>query len=574
MKKAFKIFVPILLAAAIILGVAWYLFIYDRDFTRDMLLQAARHFDSQGQHAIGAWCYDQAYVLADDNDAVAIELAEQHIADGNYTQAEAILSRAIEDGGGINLYTALCKTYIAQDKIMDAVKLLNGITNPELKSQLDSIRPAAPKVTPDPGFYNQYISVTITAESGTLYVNPLGEYPSILDAPYAEPVLLSGGENTIYAVALADNGLVSPLSVFGYTVGGVIEEIQFVDKAFEESIRHMLGVSSDTTLFSNDLWEITYFEMPAEAESYADLKYMPFLEELVIQNGVANQLQYVSGLSHLNTLKVINTPVTSEETAIISSLSKLEKLTLSDCGLSSVAGLEKLVDLTYLDLSDNTIRNISSLSALKKLSEVYLQRNVLTELSSLSGLTSVKILDISYNAISDLGPISNMSVLSRLNASNNQLSGITSLSSLTGLTHLDISCNNITSIRELAVLNKLTELNLSTNAVSDISCLAELSSLQNLDFSHNQVSELPAFADDSQLVSINGSHNLLEDLKALSGLQSLNNVTMDYNENIEAVDCLANCPRLVIVNVFGTKVKEVEMLTGQSIVVNFDPTQE
>ena len=574
MKKAFKILVPILLAAAILLGLAWYLFIYDRDFTRDILLQAARHFDSQGQHAIGAWFYDQAYELAGDNDAVAIELAEQHIADGNYTQAEAILSRAIEDGGGISLYTALCKTYIAQDKIMDAVKLLNGVTNPDLKSQLDSIRPAAPNATPDPGFYNQYISVTITAEAGTLYVNPFGEYPSVLDTPYAEPVLLSGGENTIYAVAIADSGLVSPLSVFGYTVGGVIEEIQFADKAFEANIRQILGVSSDTPLFSNDLWEITFFEMPEDAESYADLKYMPFLEELVIQNGVGNQLQHLSGLSHLKALTVINTPVTSEEITVISSLSKLEKLTLSDCGLSSVAGIEQLVDLTYLDLSDNTIRNISSLSALKKLSEVYLQRNVLTELGSLSGLTSVKTLDVSYNAISDLSPISGMSVLGVLNAGNNQLSNIASLASLTGLTRLDISCNNILSIRELAVLSKLTELNLSTNAVSDISYLAPLTSLQRLDFSHNQVSELPAFTEDSQLVFIDGSHNLLEELDPLSGLQNLNNVTMDYNEKIESVDCLSNCPRLVVVNVFGTKVKEVDVLTEQSIVVNFDPTQE
>ena len=32
------------------------------------------------------------------------------------------------------------------------------------------MRPAAPKVTPEPGFYTEYISVTAETENGVLYV--------------------------------------------------------------------------------------------------------------------------------------------------------------------------------------------------------------------------------------------------------------------------------------------------------------------------------------------------------------------------------------------------------------------
>ena len=77
MKKFFKIIIPIILVLVILASIGWYLFIYDRDFTRDMLLQGARYFDAQGNHAISAWFYDKAYEQAVDNDAVAIELAEQ-----------------------------------------------------------------------------------------------------------------------------------------------------------------------------------------------------------------------------------------------------------------------------------------------------------------------------------------------------------------------------------------------------------------------------------------------------------------------------------------------------------------
>ena len=127
MKKFFKVIIPIILVLAILACLGWYLFIYDRDFTRDILLQGARYFDDKGNHSISGWLYDQAYEQADNNDAVAIELAEQHKADGNFTKAEYTLTKAISDGGSTELYVALCKTYAEQDKLLDVVKLLDAV---------------------------------------------------------------------------------------------------------------------------------------------------------------------------------------------------------------------------------------------------------------------------------------------------------------------------------------------------------------------------------------------------------------------------------------------------------------
>ncbi len=574
MKKAFKILIPILLVIAILVCLGWYLFVYDREFTRDMLLNGARYFEGQGNRALASWFYDRAYDQAGDNDQVAIELAEQHKATGNYTQAEATLSKAIEDGGGIDLYLALCKTYAEQDKLLDCVTLLNRVTNPEVKAQLDAMRPAAPVATPEPGFYNQYISVTVTAEQGTLYVNPAGEYPSIYTNLYSAPISLVAGENTIYALAVTENGLVSPLAIFGYTVGGVIEEVDFADAAVEAQIRDMLGISENTVLYSNELWDITSFVMPADAQTYEDLKYLPFLEELIITDGRSGSLGVLSSLSKLAHLQIVDTAVQAEDLAVIGALPKLEKLTLRGCSLSTTAGLEKAVGLRYLDLSNNTIRNISPLASLMSLQELYLQNNALTDLSSLSAIKTLSKLNVSGNALTTINPICSLNGLTWLDASNNQLTAVEQISGLTMLKELYLSKNLLEDVSGLDACTALQVLYLDNNLLTDISMLSGLDKLSMLNFSYNQVIELPAFTPDSLLVEINGSNNLIENLDALAGLTHLNNVFMDYNESIESVECLAGCHVLIRVDVYGTKVTEVTMLTDQSIIVNYNPVQE
>ena len=244
MKKAIRIIFPIFLALCILFCTLWYLFVYDRAFTRDMLLNLARYSESQGSHKIATWFYNRAYSQSADNDAVAIELAEQYKSSGNYTKAEYTLSNAIADDGGIELYIALCKTYVEQDKLLDAVNMLDSVTNAAVKAELEKLRPSAPTATPTPGFYNQYLSVTLEAGGGTLYASTDGTYPSVDDEPYGEPISLGDGETAIYALAVADNGLVSPLSIFGYTVGGVITKVDFADSAMETAIRQLLNVSA------------------------------------------------------------------------------------------------------------------------------------------------------------------------------------------------------------------------------------------------------------------------------------------------------------------------------------------
>ena len=95
MKKFFRTLISLLLGLAVIAFIGWYLFSYDRDFTRDTLLSQARYHDEHGNSQISSLFYDMAYNFSGQDENVAIELADQYKADGNFTKAEYTLSNAI-----------------------------------------------------------------------------------------------------------------------------------------------------------------------------------------------------------------------------------------------------------------------------------------------------------------------------------------------------------------------------------------------------------------------------------------------------------------------------------------------
>ena len=571
MKKIMKIVLPLVLVLAIIASIGWYLFVYDRDFTRDMLLQQARRLDARGNGELASWFYDLAYEHSDQDQSVAIELANQYKADGNYTKAEYTLTNAIADSATIELYIALCDTYLEQDKVLDAIQLLDNIGNPTLKAQLDNLRPAAPASDPEPGFYSQYIPVNLTSESGSIYYTITDDYPSLASDKFTEPFTLTIGETVVRAVVVGDNGLVSPIVTYTYTVGGVVEKVNFTDPAIESALRAELGVDEDYEVYTNELWEISEFTVPAEAASFEDLTYLPYLKKLTAEDIKFPSLGFLPSLEHLEELHLTDCKLPEDALSLIVALPKLQKLTLADCGLSTIADLEGNLKLTYLDLSNNTLRHLEPISQMFTLKEVHLQHNALSDLSALSGLVNLEKLDVSYNSLAAISHISACTKLSWLNIANNAITDLTGLEGLAALSYLDAESNELSNVSVLGNCTALVELNLSSNTIADISALATLSKLEILDFSYNQVAVLPAWPEGSALYSINGSYNSLTSLDNLKHMAHLAYVYMDYNQ-ITDISALASCHHLVMVNVYGNTIEDVSALTDQSIIVNYDPT--
>ena len=570
MKRMLKRCVPLLLAVAILASVAWYLLVYDREFTRDVLLSQARNYDARGSAKVASFLYDLAYDYTGQDEDVAIELASQYRSDGNYTKAEYTLTNAIADGGTAELYIALCKTFVEQDKLLDAVNMLDSIADPAIKAQMDALRPDAPAADPIPGYYTQYISVDLSCDSGSIHFTTDGEYPSMADPVYTEPITLSGGETIIHAVTVSDNGLVSPLTILGYTVGGVIEEAKFADPAMELAVRDALGFGTEDVLMTDMLWEITDFTVPAETAVFDDLKLLPYLKKLTIEDQKFDSLSPLAYLTELEELHLTGCRFPSEDLKIVAALPALQKLTLSNCGLSTIADLSGARNLTYLDLSHNTLRNLEVLSGMG-ITELYLQHNAVTELDILASLTELNKLDISYNAVSKLAPLSACGKLTWLNAGNNAIADLSGIETFPALTHLDVDHNRLGNVTILGQCMNLTELNISNNSLTEINSLSNLTGLVALNFSYNEVSKLPTWPEGSALSILEGSYNKVESVYPLHNLEELTYVYLDYNQ-LHTVDPIADCYRLVMVNVYGNEIQDVSQLTEHNIIVNYDPT--
>lgn len=571
MKKTIRILVPIILVLAILFSCAWYLFSYDQEFTRDLLVGVARFCQDREYHSAATWFYDLAYAQIGDNDAVAIELAQQYKNNGNYTKAEYTLRKAIADGASVELYVALSKTFVEQDKLLDAVNMLNNITDAEIKQQLDQMRPAAPSTSHAPGQYNQLITVEFTSPEGTLYVAADGEYPSTAADIYTDPIALVEGENNMYAVSVAENGLVSPLSVYGYTIGGIVRPVTFADSAVEAAVREILLINAPNVIHTNDLWKIKEFVVPAGAKNYSDIALMTYLEKLTVENAIGDQLYNISGLTELTELKITKSNVSADVLTSIAKLQKIKSLQLADCTLSSIAPLEGAASLEYLDLSSNAIRDLTPIGSLTCLKELILSHNAVGDLTALSNLNVLTKLDVSFNALTSLSGISNLTALTWLNADNNALIQIDTVTSLVSLNYLSLNSNKLKDISVVSNLEKLTELHIAGNELTNISSLSSLVKLTTLDFSNNKVTTIPTWPKNCALVNITGSSNKIKSLSPLSGLKNLNVVNMDYNKDISSVKDLADCPLLTQVNVYGTKVKNASDLTSKDIIVNYTP---
>lgn len=53
--------------------------------------------------------------------------------------------------------------------------------------------------------------------------------------------------------------------------------------------------------------------------------------------------------------------------------------------------------ITFLNLNDNSISDLSGLSSLTKLTELLLNGNAVADVSALAGLQNLETLDLSYN---------------------------------------------------------------------------------------------------------------------------------------------------------------------------------
>ena len=356
MKKFFKVLLPVLLVALLLGGGIWYLRNYQGDFFSNFL-QRRGDAAMAGEHYTTALRYYRwAWELDDTDPELAVSLASAYAHTDNYTKAEYTLVNAIAAmPEELQLYLALSETYVAQDKLLDASQLLDRVENESIRTQLAEARPDAPVLTPESGYYSEYISVGLEASSGTAYLSVDGSFPSLEDDAYAAPIQLTAGETSAIALCIGDNGLVSSAVYASYTIGGVVEPVTLQDSALDTYIRQLLELGQDDAIMSNALWAISELTVPQDVTSLADLRYFTGLKTLTIQNFQGGDFSFLENLSQLEHVDFTGSLVTSDTLSLLGQQKNLKWLNLSTCGVSDLSSLSGCTQLEYLNLANDHV---------------------------------------------------------------------------------------------------------------------------------------------------------------------------------------------------------------------------
>lgn len=95
--------------------------------------------------------------------------------------------------------------------------------------------------------------------------------------------------------------------------------------------------------------------------------------------------------------------------------------------ITSTSALAPLVNLEYLNLSNNNLTSLRGLDSLKSLKTLHLNNNYIKQLAPLAALTSLEYLNVSNNLVSQTDPVSFLTNLRTLDLHNNQITNISPL---------------------------------------------------------------------------------------------------------------------------------------------------
>ena len=555
MKRVLKIVIPLVVVLALLGTAAWFFLSFRADLTAGFLRGQAAKMVERERYSRAVTYYNWAWQLDPENQEIPLALAEAYAGSGNYTKAEYTLVRAISARPqDVDLYVALCQVYVAQDKLLDAVQMLDRTSDAEVKAALDELRPAAPVLSPENGYYTEYIEVTADGGGNAVYLSIDGDYPSMEDDAYTGPVTLPGGETMVMAVAVDENQMVSQAVQNGYTIGGVVEPVTLNDPAIDAAVREQLGMTAGETLMTDDLWSIAELTLPDTVADLADLSHFTGLTTLTIQNVSGLDFSVLSQLTSLQTLDLSGCTISTGSLDAIAGLTGLRVLRLNNCALTDINALSQLTALTELQLANNSLSEIGVMSLMLDLETVTLTNNPITSIAGLSACTKLKSLDISGCSVTSIASLSGKTALETLLAGNNQIADLSPLEGCTALAVLEVPYN----------------------LVSDISVLAQLPALTRFVGNNNQITAVPDFDEEtSKLQYIQLDYNEVTDLAGLQGINSLNYVYADYNQ-VETILPLKNNINLIQVNIWDNPIpeEEVKSLQENSIIVNYNPNYE
>jgi len=215
--------------------------------------------------------------------------------------------------------------------------------------------------------------------------------------------------------------------------------------------------------------------------------------------------------------------------------SMIEDIKSRDLGMEYVTYGNRWLEFVLnnrLNLSNRGIKDITDIEGLENLIELQslnLSNNQISEIKGLEKLVNLRTLKLEGNQISEIKGLGTLTNLTFLRLRKNQISEIKGVETLINLTYLDLSFNKIKEIKNLETLTRLTVLELNNNNLQEIKGLNTLEKLEELDLSSNQITEIKGFENLLNLKALWLEKNFITEVKGLEDLANLSSLTLNGN---------------------------------------------
>jgi Leucine-rich repeat (LRR) protein len=192
--------------------------------------------------------------------------------------------------------------------------------------------------------------------------------------------------------------------------------------------------------------------------------------------------------------------------------------------LETLEPLNRLNNLTYLDVSGTAITDLVPLRNLTKLQTLICSGTEIYSLEPLKYSTDLKELIVNNTRISDLNVLTNFSKLEKLYINGTP---VYELVSLKGLKELRCANTAITSLEPLNTMTNLEFLDCSSTNIKDLKPIGTLPKLERLNLEFTPVTNLQPLSGLSQLQILTCNNTPIQSLEPLLALPKLEKIYCD-----------------------------------------------
>ena len=274
-------------------------------------------------------------------------------------------------------------------------------------------------------------------------------------------------------------------------------------------------------------------------------------------------LQY----GNLKSLDLSCNMITGIKERDLATLKELRELKVYANQLQRISALQKLTKLETLQLQFNQITAVGvSLKNNRNLKFLRLDGNKITSLKAdeLCTLSQLTYIDVSSNSLVNIDCFNVLASLEELHCTHNNISKIPQLRSLRKLRFVDLSNNKLSEISGLKGLPSLTVIHLNQNCLHDLKSLGPLTSLQDLHIKGNKISDTKHLVDQFPNMEIlDVSDNAIDSIVSVEHLLNLDALR---ELSIEENDIVTSSPQMKqrVLKLICDKI-DLDILDGHSV---------